>query len=626
MAISGKTWEDSAADLGPDTINRALSDYFDHLGVAALSSGTRNNRRAALRALSILVGDASEAAASVEPTSSVNPFWVAIFAKLDEADHITESRRAEIRKQGRAGYMPRCDNTVAKIAADVGLDLASLEKFIWNWKPEQLFDLGNATYTWAETHHVVTQLRYSMSSLPLLVESAVRPFLTWRRASSDRNLRLEQLDGSIQALQRAGGWTRRPGQAANDAPPTERISREFIENAFGFFALPTVGPDARLLGLGIPIEDLRLTDLFVGRNLTAYCDFMRRRNGRFDHGGLRKLRQDYCLLVGSKGSYGRFAQKALADNLRTSLDTAAKVHTAVDPGAAPDEGEFAMPDTPAAWHRWCDRQLKYLDDWIQVETQGRQGKAKYRAARSVEDNFELLFEKKKPIEQIVWPTVLWLADNRPPSYYPLHDRILHESKIFTIVGFIAEPFRLENWQAMRWGTHIFKRKGIWHVNTEAEEFKNRRALTKTYKSKIESSAQPYFERWYLLWMEAFEYDPLARENWHRISLVHAATRAKGPCSEPSHGLLRGRLKFLNVAWNLTVGPQSFRHLWATDWLKRHPEDYCTVAGKLNDTIEMVMERYGHLSSADHSARAEEMNAGVADRARAHLDTQLGTRP
>lgn len=42
------------------------------------------------------------------------------------------------------------------------------------------------------------------------------------------------------------------------------------------------------------------------------------------------------------------------------------------------------------------------------------------------------------------------------------------------------------------------------------------------------------------------------------------------------------------------GPHAFRHLIATDWLKKHPNDFYTVAELLNDSFQVVMSTYAHL--------------------------------
>lgn len=229
------------------------------------------------------------------------------------------------------------------------------------------------------------------------------------------------------------------------------------------------------------------------------------------------------------------------------------------------------------------------------------------------------------MEEIVWPTIYWLKENRPPPYYPVHDRFLHEVKIFTVAGLAAEPFRVENWQGMLWGRNLYKQEGRWTLTIPAEEFKNRRLLERPYRAVVERAAQEFFEAYYRVWIEAFGYDPLSKEHRNIRSYVHAAWRAGPPSRKSCHSIVRGRLLFLSTVWDITVGPQAFRHIWATDWLKRFPLDYGTVAGKLNDRVSTVLRNYGHLNAADHAARADKANTGVPERAIANLRSHLESR-
>lgn len=50
------------------------------------------------------------------------------------------------------------------------------------------------------------------------------------------------------------------------------------------------------------------------------------------------------------------------------------------------------------------------------------------------------------------------------------------------------------------------------------------------------------------------------------------------------------------------GPHAFRHIVATDWLRRNPNDFLTVAQLLNDTLEVVMRTYAHLKRDDALTR------------------------
>ena len=501
--------------------------------------------------------------------------------------------------------MPRSLGAIERAAKLVGLDPDVLLPHVWLWRPSPLFEFGNDDYTYNETHHVLTRLPYALDPLPPQLQNGFKPFLEWRRGSSPRDLTVTLLDGMPYRLKRSGAWSKGPGDTLGEPPPTEILFREFLGWFFGFLVLPTDHPDLRLRGMGKAVEQLRLTDLFVGQNVRAFCEFQRLRNGRFDHFGLKKLRQDWCLLVGSKESWGRHAQQKLANDLAHSLN-----------------GK-SVPETPGDWFAWCDEQLSEIDDWIDTETEGRTGKAKYRKARSMQDALARILELRAPMEEVVWPTIFWLSANRPPACYSVHDRMVFESHLFTIAALASEPHRVETWSGVRWGKDLRLVDGMWYLTIAQKEFKTRRFLSRAYKSQIEPAAQPFCTAFYEIWKEAFEYDPLAAEHVTRDSFVNAAARS--PNKRPSHEVLRIRLAYLTEIWGTVVGPHSFRHLWATDWLKRNPHDYQTVAGKLCDKISTIIDQYAHIYSEDHSHRTAEANANLSILAAENLVRHLAKR-
>ena len=46
------------------------------------------------------------------------------------------------------------------------------------------------------------------------------------------------------------------------------------------------------------------------------------------------------------------------------------------------------------------------------------------------------------------------------------------------------------------------------------------------------------------------------------------------------------------------GPHAFRHIVASDYLKRYPGAYNLVAYLLNDSLATVIAEYGHISAND----------------------------
>ena len=58
------------------------------------------------------------------------------------------------------------------------------------------------------------------------------------------------------------------------------------------------------------------------------------------------------------------------------------------------------------------------------------------------------------------------------------------------------------------------------------------------------------------------------------------------------------------------GAHAFRHLVATDWLTKNPNDFLTVAELLNDRIETVIKHYAHLKKDQSFDRYENYVLGV----------------
>ncbi len=58
------------------------------------------------------------------------------------------------------------------------------------------------------------------------------------------------------------------------------------------------------------------------------------------------------------------------------------------------------------------------------------------------------------------------------------------------------------------------------------------------------------------------------------------------------------------------GAHAFRHLVATDWLTKNPNDFLTVAELLNDRLETVIAHYAHLKKDQSFDRYENYVLGV----------------
>ncbi|RQP28081.1 hypothetical protein DF156_18790 [Burkholderia ubonensis] len=58
------------------------------------------------------------------------------------------------------------------------------------------------------------------------------------------------------------------------------------------------------------------------------------------------------------------------------------------------------------------------------------------------------------------------------------------------------------------------------------------------------------------------------------------------------------------------GPHALRHLVATDYLRKHSNDFLTVSQLLHDKLETVLAEYAHLRQDDAFAKYEVHLRGV----------------
>jgi integrase len=170
---------------------------------------------------------------------------------------------------------------------------------------------------------------------------------------------------------------------------------------------------------------------------------------------------------------------------------------------------------------------------------------------------------------------------------------IHKRDALLLSMLMANPLRRRNLVLMTWnedntGVLYQRQDRQWRIRYgAAEDFKNEgRSSSKGYDAPLPRSLQDRIEE-YLQ-----EYRP---------RLAHKAPDAAWLF--PSHtgtkwlGLGRRVAKLtqrLIPEAPFGFGPHAFRHLVATDYLRKHPNDYLTVAILLHDTLETVLKAYAHL--------------------------------
>ena len=155
---------------------------------------------------------------------------------------------------------------------------------------------------------------------------------------------------------------------------------------------------------------------------------------------------------------------------------------------------------------------------------------------------------------------------------------------------ISNPLRSKNlitltFKADNSGDVYQTETGQWRIRIPASRMKNRKRLKKKiYNVPIAAWLTPLIEDYIKTFRPILGID----KNSDGFFLSNRGTRFNAlnkMIFKITRTLIPGCLGF---------GPHAFRHLVATDWLTKNPNDFNTVSELLNDTLEVIMNNYVHL--------------------------------
>jgi integrase/transcriptional regulator with XRE-family HTH domain len=166
---------------------------------------------------------------------------------------------------------------------------------------------------------------------------------------------------------------------------------------------------------------------------------------------------------------------------------------------------------------------------------------------------------------------------------------------------MANPLRARNCILATWhedgtGSLYQRENGQWRIRFGAGDFKtDRHALQTDYDAPFPAYLNERIEE-YLL-----EYRPrLLRKNPRGKFLFPGKTGRCWKCLNKQVFTITGRL----IPETPGFGPHAIRHIVATDWLRKHPNDFLTAAQLLHDRLETVLKDYAHLRQDDAFTRFE----------------------
>ena len=257
------------------------------------------------------------------------------------------------------------------------------------------------------------------------------------------------------------------------------------------------------------------------------------------------------------------------------------------------------PATPEAWQQMCETSLKLVNTWrTQSNGVSRDPVQPIAALLALESPYQPILQAIEAIEQA--------AAAAPPG--SVSEAILRRDALLLSM-LLANPLRLRTLMSMTWspqgmGSLRGNARTGWRIHLESHRLKN--GSKQDHRDYDVAAA-----KWLSSRLEAYleEYRSTLLGNQESPYLfVNARTR----------GIWEGmgaRIRILTrryIPGCPGFSAHAFRHLVATDWLTRYPNDYVTVSQLLHDKLETVMAHYAHLKRDTSFQRYEEhLNAMLA---------------
>jgi len=172
---------------------------------------------------------------------------------------------------------------------------------------------------------------------------------------------------------------------------------------------------------------------------------------------------------------------------------------------------------------------------------------------------------------------------------------------------VSNPLRRKNLQELSYRNdntgNIYRNSaGQWRIRLKRSAFKNQKSKRRSRNATYDVAVAP--------WLHSLLDDYVA---YFRPVLAGGGTAENlflTRNGSPMHEMTRRVIELTreHIPGCGGFGPHAFRHLVATDWLRRNPGDYLRVAELLNDSIEVVLHSYAHLKTDEtlvqHSEQLE----------------------
>lgn len=574
LAFCGKTDDSQVGREMQSAFEGKLRDYLDCVDVA---ERTKSDRRSHLRAwheavTALLKRPAEKGVAPAQAPVGDGAFHKLLRQAIAASGYApkTLAKRAGAStsaiQRWLKGAVPnrRAYPSVHRIEAELGLERDTLLSRIRAETAEYKNERSPASIAYRERLRentiAVYRLRTELLSSPFLAEwAAYFDYKTTKYPSLERSTR-----GSWRMLpvkkivQRVPAYARRGSVGCVTAMMTMDKFRSF----FGYLCLPKEQG-----GLGIPLDEVQsLAWLTVPKAIDGYLTFVSNRSAGLIHSG----HAVFCA-VGASMTHPRTG------------------YLTQQPSFA---GKIPAGYMHADWSEGCAKAYRLFRQWAR-DAKGM--------SRKPNEPIQGLLSSSEPLAPIMRAVEKLdkLAAEKPAGSL---QEAMHKRDALLLSMLIANPLRARNYILASWheggtGSLYQRENGQWRLRFEAGDFKNDKdALQTDYDAPLPASLNDRIEEY------LFEYRPrLLTKNPRSTSLF------PGKTGNQWEGLNK---QVARVARRLIretpggFGPHAMRHIVASDWLRKHPNDFLTAAQLLHDKLETVLKNYAHLRQDDAFSRFE----------------------
>ena len=244
-----------------------------------------------------------------------------------------------------------------------------------------------------------------------------------------------------------------------------------------------------------------------------------------------------------------------------------------------------------AWQEMCRKSHKFLREYIRKST---------GVSRSPVEPIADLLSQPKPL-QLVREAIAKINEDAAASTPGSLTEARHRRNALVLALLLSNPLRARTLVSLTWlangqGTLRGNPAEGWRIQLQGLHLKTGDSQRgRTYNVKVADWVKPMLDEYI---------------EEHRETLLQGKSSPYLLVGDEEGGIWEGlgatvrKLTRRYIPGSPGFGPHAIRHLVATDWLRKHPDDYLTVAELLGDAPATVLAHYAHLRRDDSFARYE----------------------